>query len=115
VERLLAAKAPVADLRWLSGDVALIWDLMARRVTFIVAELGADADPFMLHLCAALAEKERNLISERTPRCTRHQKGSRRGARQQHELGRRSGQEYRGKQGQRLRLRGEPAAYRTPD
>jgi DNA invertase Pin-like site-specific DNA recombinase len=32
----------------------------------IVAELGADADPFMLHLYAALAEKERRLISERT-------------------------------------------------
>jgi DNA invertase Pin-like site-specific DNA recombinase len=31
-----------------------------------VAELGADADPFMLHVYAALAEKERRLISERT-------------------------------------------------
>ena len=30
------------------------------------AELGADADTFMLHLYAALAEKERRLISERT-------------------------------------------------
>ena len=38
----------------------------ARRVPFIVAELGRDADPFMLHLYAALAEKERRLISERT-------------------------------------------------
>jgi DNA invertase Pin-like site-specific DNA recombinase len=33
---------------------------------FIVAELGRDADPFMLHLYAALAEKERRMISERT-------------------------------------------------
>jgi len=33
---------------------------------FIVAELGADADPFMLHIYAALAEKERALISRRT-------------------------------------------------
>ncbi len=33
---------------------------------FVVAELGADADPFMLHLYAALAEKERRLVSERT-------------------------------------------------
>ena len=40
--------------------------LMAQRVPFIVAELGRDADPFMLHLYAALAEKERRLISERT-------------------------------------------------
>ena len=39
---------------------------MAHRVPFLVAELGADADPFMLHLFAALAEKERALISERT-------------------------------------------------
>ena len=39
---------------------------MAQRVPFIVAELGADADPFMLHLFAALAEKERKMISERT-------------------------------------------------
>ena len=34
---------------------------MAQRVPFIVAELGRDADPFMLHLYAALAEKERRL------------------------------------------------------
>jgi DNA invertase Pin-like site-specific DNA recombinase len=39
---------------------------MAQRVPFIVAELGRDADPFMLHLYAALAEKERRLISDRT-------------------------------------------------
>jgi hypothetical protein len=30
-----------------------------------VAELGVDTDPFMLHLYAALAEKERRLIAER--------------------------------------------------
>lgn len=33
---------------------------------FIVAELGRDADPFVLHLYAPLAEKERRLISEWT-------------------------------------------------
>jgi DNA invertase Pin-like site-specific DNA recombinase len=49
----------------LSRDVAFA-GLMARRVPFIVAELGRDADPFMLHLYAALVEKERRLISERT-------------------------------------------------
>jgi hypothetical protein len=32
----------------------------------VVAELGADVDPFVLHLFAALAEKERALISTRT-------------------------------------------------
>jgi hypothetical protein len=39
---------------------------MTHKTPFIVAELGADADPFMLHLYAALAEKERRLISQRT-------------------------------------------------
>ena len=29
---------------------------MAQRVPFMVAELGRDADPFMLHLYAALAK-----------------------------------------------------------
>ena len=35
-----------------------------------MAELGRDADPFMLHLYAALAEKERRLIAERTKACS---------------------------------------------
>jgi DNA invertase Pin-like site-specific DNA recombinase len=56
----------VAKLDRLSRDVAFVAGLMAQRVPFIVAELGADADPFMLHLYAALAEKERRQISERT-------------------------------------------------
>lgn len=56
----------IAKLDRLSRDVAFISGLMAQRVPFIVAELGADADPFMLHLYAALAEKERRLISTRT-------------------------------------------------
>ncbi len=56
----------VAKLDRLSRDVAFISGLMASKVPFIVAELGADADPFMLHLYAALAEKERALISQRT-------------------------------------------------
>jgi DNA invertase Pin-like site-specific DNA recombinase len=63
-----AAKCPVivSKLDRLSRDVAFISGLMAQRVPFIVAELGPDADPFMLHLYAALAEKERRLISDRT-------------------------------------------------
>ncbi len=56
----------VAKLDRLSRDVAFISGLMANRVPFIVAELGADCDPFMLHLYAALAEKERHLIADRT-------------------------------------------------
>ena len=59
------AKAPVvvAKLCRLSRDVAFISGLMDKRVPFIVTELGADADPFMLHLYAALAQKERALDS----------------------------------------------------
>jgi DNA invertase Pin-like site-specific DNA recombinase len=56
----------VAKLDRLSRDVAFIAGLMAHKVPFIVAELGADADPFMLHIYAALAEKERAMIAERT-------------------------------------------------
>lgn len=56
----------VAKLDRLSRDVHFISGLMAHRVPFVVAELGPDADPFMLHIYAALAEKERALISDRT-------------------------------------------------
>jgi DNA invertase Pin-like site-specific DNA recombinase len=56
----------VSKLDRLSRDVAFISGLMARGIPFVVAELGADADPFLLHLYAALSEKERHLISERT-------------------------------------------------
>ncbi|MGZ8288197.1 MAG: recombinase family protein [Telluria sp.] len=64
--RRLSCPVIVAKLDRLSRDVAFISGLMARRVPFIVAELGADVDPFVLHLYASLAEKERQLISERT-------------------------------------------------
>lgn len=56
----------VAKLDRLSRDVHFISGLMAHRVPFIVTELGADVDPFILHLYAALGEKERALISART-------------------------------------------------
>lgn len=56
----------VAKLDRLSRDVHFISGLMAHKVPFVVAELGTDADPFMLHLYAALAEKERSLIAQRT-------------------------------------------------
>jgi DNA invertase Pin-like site-specific DNA recombinase len=64
--RKLRCPVIVAKLDRLSRDVAFISGLMAQKVPFIVAELGADADPFRLHLYAALAEKERSLISQRT-------------------------------------------------
>jgi DNA invertase Pin-like site-specific DNA recombinase len=56
----------VAKLDRLSRDVAFVANLMAQRVPFVCVELGVDADPFMLHLFAALAEKERAMISSRT-------------------------------------------------
>jgi DNA invertase Pin-like site-specific DNA recombinase len=49
-----------------SRNVHFISGLMVHRVAFIVSELGADVDPFMLHIYAAVAEKERRLIAERT-------------------------------------------------
>ena len=64
--RKARASVVVAKLDRLSRDVAFIAGLMAQRVPFIVADLGADADPFMLHVYAALAEKERAQISART-------------------------------------------------
>jgi DNA invertase Pin-like site-specific DNA recombinase len=61
-------KAPivVSKLDRLSRDVHFISGLMTKRVPFIVAALGKNVDPFMLHIYAALAEKERSMISERT-------------------------------------------------
>jgi DNA invertase Pin-like site-specific DNA recombinase len=61
-------KAPVivAKLDRLSRDVHFISGLMSERVPFVVTELGADVDPFILHLYAALAQKERSMISART-------------------------------------------------
>jgi DNA invertase Pin-like site-specific DNA recombinase len=56
----------VAKLDRLSRDVHFISGLMAQRVPFVVAELGPDVDPFILHLFAALAEKERAMIATRT-------------------------------------------------
>jgi DNA invertase Pin-like site-specific DNA recombinase len=56
----------VAKLDRLSRDVHFVSGLMAQRVPFLVAELGSDVDPFILHLFAALAEKERAMISTRT-------------------------------------------------
>ena len=62
------SKAPVvvAKLDRLSRDVHYISGLMKHRVPFIVTELGSDTDPFLLHIYAALAKKERRMISQRT-------------------------------------------------
>lgn len=64
--RKLKCAVVVAKLDRLSRDVAFIAGLMSQRVPFVVAELGPDVDPFVLHMYAALAEKEREMISRRT-------------------------------------------------
>jgi DNA invertase Pin-like site-specific DNA recombinase len=64
--RKLRCHVAVAKLDRLSRDVHFVSGLMAHKVPFLVAELGPDVDPFELHLFAALAEKERALISTRT-------------------------------------------------
>lgn len=62
----LGCKVAVAKLDRLGRDVHFISGLMAQRVPFVVTELGPDIDPFMLHIYAAVAEKEAALISQRT-------------------------------------------------
>src|SRR6202050_3723960 len=64
--RALRCPVAVSKLDRLSRDVHFISGLMVHRVPFLVAELGPDVDPFILHLFAALAEKERAMISART-------------------------------------------------
>jgi DNA invertase Pin-like site-specific DNA recombinase len=64
--RKLRCQVAVAKLDRLSRDVHFISGLMSHKVPFLVAEFGPDVDPFVLHLFAALAEKERALISTRT-------------------------------------------------
>ncbi|MEI6067945.1 MAG: recombinase family protein [Methylococcaceae bacterium] len=56
----------VSKLDRLGRNVAFISALMETKVAFIVTQLGREADAFMLHLYAALSEKEREMISTRT-------------------------------------------------
>jgi DNA invertase Pin-like site-specific DNA recombinase len=56
----------VAKLDRLSRDVHFISGLIVHRISFTKLGNNADIDPFMLHTYAALAQKERALISERT-------------------------------------------------
>jgi DNA invertase Pin-like site-specific DNA recombinase len=61
-----AAPVIIAKLDRLSRDVHFISGLMVQRIPFIVTELGPEVDPFMLHIHAAVAEKERERIAQRT-------------------------------------------------
>lgn len=64
--RATGAELLVAKLDRLSRDVAFIATLIKdKKVRLRVAQMP-NADPFQLHLYAALAEQERKFISERT-------------------------------------------------
>ena len=67
LDKAKALRCPVvvSKLDRLSRDVHFNSGLMTYRTPFIVAELGPDVDPVMLHIYAAVAEKERSLISQR--------------------------------------------------
>lgn len=60
------ASVAVAKLDRLSRDVHFVSGLMSQRIPFIVCALGRNVDPFMLHIYAALAQQEREMISRRT-------------------------------------------------
>ena len=55
--RAFRAPVIVAKLDRLSRDVHFISGLMSHGVEFIVTSLGKQADPFILHIYAALAQK----------------------------------------------------------
>src|SRR4051794_30371565 len=87
LKRAKAERCPVvvAKLDRLSRDVAFVSGLMAQRVPFIVAELGPDVDPFMLHVyAAARREGARHDLGPHARRAGRCQ-GPRRQARQPHQ------------------------------
>jgi DNA invertase Pin-like site-specific DNA recombinase len=62
------SKVPVlvSKLDRLSRNVSFISGLMDQHVEFIVTEFGRQPNPFVLHVYAALAQQERQMISERT-------------------------------------------------
>lgn len=63
--QLTGAKLLVAKLDRLSRDMAFIVNLMSSPVEFVIADFPA-ATKFTIHIFAALAEYERELISQRT-------------------------------------------------
>lgn len=56
----------VSKLDRLSRDVHFISGLMVHGVEFICCDLGRQSEPFMLHIFAVFAERERAMISQRT-------------------------------------------------
>jgi DNA invertase Pin-like site-specific DNA recombinase len=66
VAKKLKCAIVFAKLDRLSRNVNFISGLMEAGVPFVVAPMGFGVDPFMLHIYAAFAEKERNVIAQRT-------------------------------------------------
>jgi DNA invertase Pin-like site-specific DNA recombinase len=64
--KILGCPIIVSKLDRLSRDVHFISGLMKEQVEFICCDLGRQSDPFTLHIFAALAQKEREMISTRT-------------------------------------------------
>jgi DNA invertase Pin-like site-specific DNA recombinase len=62
----IGAYIVVNKLDRLSRDAVFILTYVRDNPRTIVTQLGEDVDPFMLHIYAGLAEKERAMISERT-------------------------------------------------
>lgn len=56
----------VSKLDRLSRDAAFILNLMNTKTRFIVAQFGENVDNFQIHIYAILAQKEREMISQRT-------------------------------------------------
>ena len=56
----------VAKLDRLSRNSAFIGELLERKVPFFVCEFGLGVDKFMIHIHAAVSEREREMIGERT-------------------------------------------------
>jgi DNA invertase Pin-like site-specific DNA recombinase len=80
--RALKCPVVVAKLDRLSRDVHFISGLMAHRVSFVVAELGKDVDPFVLHIVRGARRKRAHANFRPHESCTCCRQGARRSTRQ---------------------------------
>lgn len=64
--RKMKCKIVVSKVDRISRDASVIHDLMQKKKIVVSVALGEQADSFVEHIYAGLAEKERKMISERT-------------------------------------------------
>jgi DNA invertase Pin-like site-specific DNA recombinase len=64
--RKMKCKIVVSKVDRISRDAAVIHNLMQKKKVVISVALGEQADSFVEHIYAGLAEKERKMIGERT-------------------------------------------------